>query len=262
MDDESADVVLPTEPPQQTTTVEAAPRCPTCHRVYEQVEDLPPVCIVGVEEKTDGTSSFWIPVSWNSNFFYDPKSAVLDRQGLLHKRWWLELVEGTEEERAHVLQQVAASVDIVPVRLIDIGVGRFVRTKNYTDGTVFYDVQHDALANMPKVFEDARSLMPFKVVRSAEEVVSPVSVWTGLKLKPYTDMFGTNFMRFCLREEKIADGALVYPVYWGLTNLCWTSDIVGTFDIALYQDGPNMGSAGGPTLVQMAILWRIRFALP
>jgi len=138
------------------------------------------------------------------------------------------------------------------------GAARLVLTGQFSDGAVCYEIQHDLVAHMPEVFERARGLMPFRV---SPTPVTPLRVWQALGLTPFGDFTTVSQTIFYLRQAKSEEGAYVAPVYWGLADLVWLDEASGTFDVALFEDGPNMGSAGGPTLTKKTTVWRIKFAL-
>lgn len=50
--------------------------------------------------------------------------------------------------------------------------------------------------------------------------------------------------------------------YLGICRLEFATSTSGHFELALIGDGPNMGSAGGPTVQYLAPLYRIEFAWP
>lgn len=216
--------------------------CGECGRAYQSPLDLPPVIITAVSSTTPDkierrwSSCFPSNGDYGWNFFLDqlaPDDAAKLRA----------IYDARPDEKQRIAVTMASGDSASCV----ITVNKWRNQETLYHFQLFLDV-------MPRVspaINAAAALNPF-VVGGAP--VSVRAAWEAMPLKA-----GQLGMTPCPWIRNLDGDNKGY--YLGITALQFDTPTAGHFAIELLGDGPNMGSAGGPTYEPLTQLYRVDFEL-
>lgn len=216
--------------------------CGECGRAYQSPLDLPPVIITGVASMTPDK----IERRWSSCF---PSNGEH-----IWNYFLSELAPSSAEQLRAIHDARPDENQCVTVTMANGDSARCEITVNkWRNQATFYHFQLflDVLPRVSSTITTAAALNPF-VVGNAPVTVR--TVWESLPLKA-----GQLGLSPCPWIRDLADDNKGY--YLGIMELQFDTLTSGHFALQLLDDGPNMGSAGGPTFQTLARLYRIDFTL-
>lgn len=216
--------------------------CGECGRAYQSPLDLPPVVITAVTSMTPDK----IERRWTSCF---PSNGAGCFDAFLG-----ELCDADQATLRAIYAAQPDEHQRVAVTMANGDSATCVITVNkWCDRDTFYHFQlmRDVLPRVSPAINAAAALNPFVVNNTS---VSVRAAWTAVPLKSgWLGMSPCPWIRNMDGDNK--------GYYLGITSLQFDTSSSGHFALELFGDGPNFGSAGGPTYEQLATLYCVDFTL-
>lgn len=225
------------------STNNAAAVCVACHecgRGYSSPLDLPPVLITAVvditSDKIERDQGYCYPSNGQTQFAY-----------------FLKQLSAPDQDQ---IRNICASLEVgkhsvaVTTAAGENAVCRVEIPCNFPERTVIRLIV-DVLPRISAAVDAAKMANPLVV---GAEPVSVRAAWSAIHLKRVCVGFSEAAWLRHLSDD-------IKGYYLGIGDLKFATSSTGSFVLKLYGDGPNMGSAGGPTFEPLATLYRVDFRL-
>lgn len=215
--------------------------CTECGRKYAGPLDLPLVVI------TEVTATFPAAVERSNGY-------CSTHNGASSLDYFLQSLSEQDQAKLRALCSAPVTeIHRVPVTTTDGRTGTCVVQSSAVlnrEPRHFLELFIDVMPSLSPVMEEAKTCNPF-VVDSTP--ISVREVWgVSTDHLAYAE---TNFL-WLHRTESRSES-----YYFGVCKLHFVTSVSGCFEVALIGNGPNMGSAGGPTTDYLAPLYLINFTL-
>jgi hypothetical protein len=215
--------------------------CPMCCRAFTTPLELPPVVIVDIADIAPKNYMRHVANSIMESGIYCDEDPVIERL--------------SEPDQQKIRALAAVYPENEPPNEIDVSLASGeaavleIKMKGFYGSWWMY-LDADFLPCIAPHIANAKQYNPFR--DSFPNAISVRDVWASLPLKTAPLGFVD-----CEWLRILPDG----EHYLGIGGMCFSTPGSGSFELSLYTNGPNRGSAGGPTVELVAKLLRVDFML-